>query len=267
MTNNAKISEKAKVDSEILAISSAAGSTSLNYDMQDYRQALIAVNVQGNFSTATIDLMESSASTVAGTSAAGSKAGIVVGGASTLVPVTGGVREMTLTITTATTDLDTLTISAGSVSKKFTNTTSTALHNSSAWSSTNLYFGSTVGSTVATGLQLTADSLQTAIDSTLAFGAGVIVMSTGTTATLTLKAGDGVVGSLGFQTTVASFTAEINEAVGAFDLNADQMTSTANKRYLSAKVSSISTAGQAAVTVIRTGGRYMAPTFSGKLST
>jgi len=262
---NVKVSDKVKVDAEILAITSAAGSTSLNYDMKDYRQALIAVNVQGNYSTATVDLMESSAATVAGSSAAASKAGMVVGGASTLVPVTGGVREMTLTITTASTGADTIQISAGSDAKTFTYSASTANLNSSAWTSTALYFGSTVGTTAATGLQLAMDSLKTAVNSTVGFGTAIIC-STGTTASLTLKARDGVVGSLGFHTTLAAYTAEINEAVAAFDIAAEQLDSTASKRYISAKVSTISTAGQAAVTVIRTGGRYMPGTFSGKLS-
>ena len=54
-------------------------------------------------------------------------------------------------------------------------------------------------------------------------------------------------------------SALVNQAVGCFDIRADQLTSTANKRFISAKVSTASTACRAAVTVIRSGGRYLPP--------
>ena len=96
MKNNAMITEKVKVDSEVLTISSAAGATSNNYDMQDYHRAAIVANVRGDYSTVTVDLMQSSAATVAGTSAAGGSAGVTLGGASTLITSTsGGVRRLT----------------------------------------------------------------------------------------------------------------------------------------------------------------------------
>lgn len=259
MKNHGNLSEHVKPSFEVKTISSSAGTTSLNYDMKDYRQALVAVNVRGNYSTATVDLMESSASTVAGTSAAAGYGGVVVGGASTLIPAAGGVREMTVTITTASTAGDTLTFSEGSNSYTLTNANTTFTNVSTA-----LYFGSTVGSTAATGLQLRMDSLKAALESTLVFGDSVIC-STGTTASLTIAARE--CGSLGFQTTLAAYTAEVQQAVAVFDVNAEDMTTTANKRYLAAKISSISTAGQAGVTVIRTGGRYMPPTFAGKIAT
>ena len=268
MKTNGLISERVKVDSEILAVTTAAASTSLNYDMRHYNQALISVGIETTvgISTVSIDLMQSSAATVAGTSAAGGSAGIVLGGASTLVAVAGGVRQMTITMTSLATDLNALELSAGSITKKFTNTTSTALLNSSAWASTNLYFGSTLGSTVNTGLALSIDALKTAIESTLAFGTEKFVLSTGSTASLTIKAADAVVGNLGFNTTNTGYTALVNQAVGAFNIADDELTSTANKRYIGVKVSSASEVTRAAVTVIRTGGSYKPPTFSGKLS-
>lgn len=265
MRNNALISEKAKVSAEILAITSAAGATSLNYDMQQYKQALFTANVSGNFSTVTIDLMESSGATVAGSSALGSKVGMVVGGPSTLIPVTGGVRKMTLTMSAASTDLEYFTLLAGSVSKKFVYTTSTALHNSSAQTSSALYFGSTVGCTVNTGMALSLDSLKSAIASTLAFG-NSLVLSTGSTATLTITAGDAVAGNLGLSAS-AVMDAEVNQAVGAFNLAQDEIDGDNNKRWVSIKASTASTACDVAVTVIRTGGNYRPPVFAGKLST
>lgn len=268
MKTNGLISERVKVDSELL-VGTTAASTSLNYDMRHYNQALISVAIETTvgISTVSIDLMESSAATVAGTSAAGGKAGIVLGGVTTLIPTTGGVRQMTITMTSLATDLNALTISAGSVIKKFTNTTSTALFNSSAWASTNLYFGSTVGSTANTGLALSIDALKTAIESTLAFGTEKFVLSTGSTASLTIQAADAVVGNLGFNTTNTGYTALVNQAVGAFNIADDELTSTANKRYIGVKVSTKLEATRAAITVIRTGGSYKPPTFSGKLST
>ena len=262
MKSNAMITEKVKIDSEVLGITSAAGTTSLNYDMQNYNRAAIVVNVQGNYTTATLDLMETSAATVAGSSAAGGSAGIVIGGASTLVPVAGGVRQMTLTMGTASTTGQYFGLSLGTVTKKFTYSTSTGTTNVS----TNSYFGSTVGSTVGTGVQLSMDSLKTAINSTLAFGSG-IVCSTLTTAGITLTAADDADGvSLGLSAT-AVMTAVVNQAVGAFNIAADELASTANKRYVGVKVSTAATSCDAAVTVLRTGGRYNPPTFSGKLST
>ena len=262
MKSNALITEKVKIDSEVLAISSAAGSTSLNYDMADYHRAAIAVNVQGNFTTATLDLMQSSAATVAGSSAAGGSAGIVIGGASTLIPVAGGVRQMTLTMGTASTTGQYFGLSLGTVVKKFTYSTSTGTTNVS----TNSYFGSTVGSTVATGVQLSMDSLKAAINSTLAFGAA-IVCSTLSTAGITLTAADAAAGaSLGLSAT-GVMTGVVNQAVGGFNIAADELTSTLNKRYVGVKISSASTDCNCGVSIIRTGGRYNPPTFSGKLST
>lgn len=266
--NNAMISEKAKIDTEVLAVTTAAASTSLNYDMQGYNQALanVCIETTVGISTVTIDLMQSSAATVAGTSAAGSKAGMVLGGASTLISTAGGVREMTLTITTASTATDTIRLTGNGVAKTFTNINTTAGLNATAWTSTALNFGSTVGSTADTGLKTRMESLKTAVESTLGFGTAV-VCSTGSTATITIKAADGMAGSLGFATTVATVTALCNQMVGAFNIKDDELASTANKRYIGLKVSSASEITRAAVTVVRTGGDYMPPTFSGKLST
>jgi len=266
MKYNALLSEGLKVDAEVMAVTTAAASTSRNYDMRDYQQALVNVCIETTvgISTVTVDLMESSAATVAGSSAAGSKAGMVLGGASTLLSTAGGVRKMTLTMSSATAN-EYFYLKTGNVSKKFINTTSTVLHQSSAWVSTALYFGSTVGSTVNTGIALSIDSLKTAIASTLAFG-NSLILSTGTTASILIEAADNAVGNLGLSAS-AVMTQVANQAVGAFNISADQLDSTANKRYVSVKVSSASEIQRAAVTVIRSGGSYMPPTFSGKLST
>lgn len=255
-----KLSETLKLDAEVLAITSAAGSTSRNYDMQGFDKALVAVAVEGSYiGGVTIDLMESSAATVAGTSACGSKAGIVVGGtAATNIAAGSGVRDLTLTFSSASTDTNFFTLSVGTVTKKFTYTTSTA-----AWATgstlqyaTNINFGSTVGSTVNTGIALSIDSLKTGLESTLGFSTGVLSLSTPTTDSIRIALADAAVGDIGLSAS-AVMTALVNQAVGCFDIRADQLTSTANKRFISAKVSTASTACRAAVTVIRGGGRYL----------
>ena len=265
MKNNAMITEKVKVDSEVLTVSSAAGSTSNNYDMQDYHRAAIVTNVRGDYSTVTVDLMQSSAATVAGTSAAGGSAGVTLGGASTLITSTsGGVRRLTLTMTSAT-SLQYFTLSLGTVSRKFQYSTSTALNTDTANVSTLSYYGSTVGSTVNTGIALSITRLMAAINSTVNFGTD-IVCSTNTTADCTLQVADAA-GSLGFQDSTGVMSAAVNQAVVGFNIAADELTSTLNKRYVGVKVSSAATSCDAAVTVIRTGGRFNPPAFSGYLST
>lgn len=269
--NYGKLSEKLKIDTEVLHISSGAGSTSRNYDMQGYPQAAIAVAVEGSYiGGVTLDLMESSQATAAGTSACGSKAGITIGGtANTYVDVANGVRQLTLTYGTDSTGAtgDAITLSVGTVSKTFIFSTATANHNATAWTSTKLYFGSTVGSTVNTGAQLSLDVLRTAIVSTIGFG-NALSVSTPATNTMLLTVNDEAGGAIGFGATgsTAFLVAMVNQAAGVFDIKADQMTSTASKRHLSVKVSTASTACRAAVTVIRSGGRYMPPAFKGKVS-
>ena len=79
MKNSKLISEAAKVSAEVITVTSAAGATSTPVDMQNYRRALLVAAANGNFTEVTLDLMESTAATIAGSSAAGSKVGIVVG--------------------------------------------------------------------------------------------------------------------------------------------------------------------------------------------
>jgi len=252
-----KIVEYNKIDLEVLGISSAAGATSQAYDMREYPQAAVIVNVEGSYAPGvTIDLMESSAATAVGSSAAASKAGIVIGGtAATNIAAGSGVRKMTLTMGTASTADEYFTLAAGTVTKKFTYTTSTAAWatGSTLQTATNLYFGTTVGSTVNAGIQGSLDSLKTAIESTLGFG-GAVICSTPTTDAIGLEVADSAAGALGL-TATAVMSALVNQAVGAFDIKADALTT--GKRYIAAKVSTASSACRAAVTVIRGGGRYL----------
>jgi len=250
-----KITETMKLDAEVLAITSGAGSTSRNYDMQGYSDAAIIVAVDGTYQDVTLDLMESSGATVAGSSAAGGKTGITLGGANTAIV---GARSILLTMGTGATGAtgDAITI----MGKRFVFSTSTANHNATAWNSTRMFFGSTVGSTVNTGAQLSIDGLRTALVSTLGFG-NAVICSTPATNTLRIDVADAATGAITFGATgdTAMITAQTLQACGVFNLKADEMTSTANKRYLSVKVSTAATSCKAAVTVIRSGGRYLPP--------
>lgn len=266
MKNNGMVSDHMKINSEVLTITSAAGSTSGAYDMSVCGNALFNVCANGTFSTITLDLMQGTAATAAGSSAAGGSVGIVIGGPSTLIPVTGGARKLTLTLGTAATASSTWSLSVGGVTKQFQYTTSTASNLSSAQSSTNLYYGCTVGSTVDTGIQLSADALATAITSTLGFGS-VLNVSSGTTATLVITMNDSATGSLGLASTDGNVvSAVVNEAVGAFNIGNDEL-STGGNRYVKVKASTASTSVKLGVTVIRTGMRLSGSTYPGKLST
>jgi hypothetical protein len=265
---NAKISERYKVNSEVLAPTSAAGATSLQYDMQNFDRAMVTVSLSGtNAAAFTVDLMESSGATVAGTSAAGGKAGLSLGGVSTAITAAGGVRAIKLTGHADTTSESFRMAIGDGGYKTFTFTATTASLLTTAWASTLAYYGSTVTSSANTGIQLAIDSLKTALASTITFG-NIFEFSTPSTATLGIKLLDSATGSIVFSNVNSSVIplCEVNHAVGAFDIRSEDLTSTANQRYLSIKVSSISTGvGRAAVTVIREAA-FCPPVFPGVLS-
>lgn len=273
MKNSKLISEAAKVSAQVITVTSAAGATSTPVDMQSYRRALLVAAVDATaaaLANITFDLMESTAATAAGSSAAGSKVGIVVGSSvNTSIPVTRGVQSMLLTAGTGATGAtgDAITIAIGSKSRTFAFSTSTALHNSSAWSTSKLYFGSTVGSTVDTGMQLAMGMLGSAVRSTLAFGP-TLVVSTPATNTVQLTNNGDLHGSLGFGATgsTAFVTVQPLAGVGAFDIDASEL-STGGKRYLSLKASTAVTSVKVGVCVIRTGARSAPAVFNGNLST
>jgi hypothetical protein len=261
MSNYGKLTEKLKIDTEVITVSSAAGATSQNYDMSGYQQAAILVNVEGTFDNQiTLDLMESSAATAAGSSAAGSKAGIAIGAsANTYVDYGAGVRALTITMASVATGAtgDVFTLSLGTVSKTFTFSTSTANANATAWTTSKLYFGTTVGATADTGIKTALEGLVAAVNSTKGFG-NALVCTTPTTATLKLVVRDEAPGTIGFISTGSTLflIAQVNQAAGAFNIKNDQMTSTASKTNLSIKISTASSSCHCGITVIRSGGRY-----------
>jgi hypothetical protein len=265
---NAKISEKIKVDVEQMALTTVSQG-SIAYDMQGYDRALFVASVFSSLgvSSQVVDLWETSAATVTGTTAAGGKAGVEIGSTvSTSIPVTRGCRELLVTLGTACTDLNPLTISYGTVNRTFVYTTSTALQLSSAWTTAALYFGSTVGSTVDTGLKLSAESLKAAIESTRGFG-GVLQCSTPSTVQLVVKVASDATANLGFASTASGIAAGLAQrCVVGFDIAAEDLTSTAGKRYLGVNFAAGANAGQKSIVVLRSGARQGPPVFSGLMS-
>jgi hypothetical protein len=264
---NAKISETIKVDVEQLALTTVAA-VSQAYDMQNYDKALVIASVFSSLgvSSQVIDLWQTSAVAVTGTTAAGSKAGMDIGTTlTTSIPVTRGCREMLITLTTATTALDALTLSLGTVSRTFSYTTSTASHNSTAWTTSLIYYGSTVGSSEVNGMKPSVESLKAAIESTKAFGS-LLECSTPSTVQLVVKLASNTTANLGFSSTYGNVGALAQRCVAGFDIAAEDLTSTLGKRYVGVNFSAAANAGQKSVIVIREGGRHNPQTFSGLLS-
>ncbi len=268
---NKKISEGFKVDIEVVPCTSTLGATSQPYSMKDYDRALIVASLAGSYTTARVDLMQTTAATFAMTSAAAGTTGREIGGVSTNIPAAGGVRAfiMTMGSATGTTDACQFTFGLGTVIKKFVYTTATAQHvttNSSAQTSTKIYFGSTIGSTVDTGLTAVVDNFIAHMsNSSYGFGAKIRVRSTPTTASVQLAIADVDDGPFAFNTTNAFYTANITQALTAFDVRASELSS-ANS-HLGIKMSTGTTANHAAFTVIRGSGRFKPPVFTGKMST
>jgi len=263
---NAKISERIKVDVEQLALTTGAQG-SIAYDMQNYDRALFMASVFSTLgvSSQVVDLWETSAATVTGTTAAGGKAGIEIGSTvSTAVPVTRGCRELLVTPATVT---GSFVLSYGTVTKTFTHSTVAANLLSSAWTSTLLYFGSTIDSTSEGSLQGHCATIKAAVESTRGF-ANILTCSTPSTGQVVIKcASNDANANLGFSSTAATAIAGLPlRCVVGFELQAEELTSTANKRYLGVTFGAHANASQMSVVVVREGGRFKPEPFSGLMS-
>lgn len=272
MDNSGRISEQVRIDHEAYAPTTAAAASKL-YDMQKFSKICLIGDVYSTLGVngQVVDLVESSNSSVAGTSAAGGKAGIEIGSTvTTNVPVTRGAVELLLTPATVT---GAITLSLGTVSKKYTHTTistllttlATAVPPSTAWTATAGYFGSTIDSTSDGSLQAHAETLRVALqDAKYGFG-GLIACSTPSTIQLTVASVEGTA-SLGFNSTAATvMTGLVSRAQVVFNVEADDLTSTANKRYVGLAFTTQATTAVRGVVSVRGGGRYGAGN-SGRVS-
>jgi hypothetical protein len=262
---NAKISEKIKVDVEQMALTTVSQG-SIAYDMQNYDRALFVASVFSTLgvSSQTVDLWETSAATATGTTAAGGKAGIEIGSTvTTSVPVTRGCRELLVTPATVT---GSFVLSYGTVTKTFTHSTLAANLLSSAWTSTLLYFGSTIDSTSDGSLQGHAATIKAAVESTRGF-ANILTCSTPSTVQVVIKCASDATANLGFSSTAATAIAAVAQrCVVGFSIAAEDLTSTAGKRYVGLNFTAGANAGQKSIVVVREGGRHNPQTFSGLMS-
>jgi len=271
MKTHGRIHEMLRIDAEALPASSAAGATSGMYDMANYDQALISVALGlrnasiGTISTVILDLMETSAVSAAPTSAAGGATGIQIGSAgNTAHAAAAGIRSLVFMAGTGSTTGETFRFGLGSDIVTFTWTSITSLTSvSTAWNSTMCYFGagSAVEGSANTGPQLAIDSIQRALKSTAISigGKNVFELSTPDTHSLVVRLKNSNQGNIMFANTAAteSMVACPMEIAAAFSIRTDQLTATANKRFIGVKMTSVNQACAAAVTVIRAGGRYM----------
>ena len=266
---NGKISENIAIDCEVHAAATAA-SSSINYDMRMYDKALVAICLGSTgMTTCTVSLAQSSAATVAGTTSTALKGGgMVLGGPASGITTAGGVRQLTITYGSSTiATAQDFVFTLGGKSRTISPTSSTVYTNATAWTTAQLYFMSTISCTAETGIQLHVDHLQTVLNSTLAFN-GMLTMATNATNTLKLTVNDAASGPLSITGGVAAvLTMTVQNAVGVFDVNAAELDSTANKRYISAVKATAAIANEMAVTVVRSGGRYMPPVVKGRVST
>jgi len=268
---NAKISELFKIDSEVIPCTSSLGATSQPYSMKEYDRVFIAANLAGSFTTARVDLMQSTAATFAMTSAAAGTTGREIGGVATNIDASGGVRAMILTFASATgtTDAVKFQLGLGTNVKTFCYTTSSAyqtIGKSSMMTSTKLFFGSSIGSTVNTGLTAMVDNFIGWLgNTTFGFGAKIRVRSTPTTDSVQLTVADEDDGPIMFNTTNDFYTVNITQAAAGFDVRANDLSS--GNAWVGVKVSTATTGNHAAITVIRGSGRYAPPTFAGKMTT
>jgi hypothetical protein len=263
---NAKISERIKVDVEQLALTTGAQG-SIAYDMQNYDRALFMASVFSTLgvSSQVVDLWETSAATVTGTTAAGGKAGIEIGSTvTTSVPITRGCRELLVTPATVT---GSFVLSYGTVTKTFTHTTVAANLLSSAWTSTLLYFGSTIDSTSDGSLKAHAEGIKAAVESTKGF-ANILTCSTPSTVQVVIKCvSNDSTANIGFSSTAATVIGAVAQrCVVGFEIASEDMTSTAAKRYVGVNLGAHANASQMSVVVVREGGRFKPEPFSGLMS-
>jgi hypothetical protein len=263
---NAKISETIKVDIEQLALTTVAQG-SLPYDMANFDKGIFIASAFSTLgvSSQVVDFWETSAATATGTTAAAGKAGQEIGSTvTTSVPVTRGCRELLVTPATVT---GSFVLSYGTVTKTFTHTTVAANLLSSAWTSTLLYFGSTIDSTSDGSLKVHAENIKAGVESTKGF-AGILTCSTPSTVQLVIKCASDATANLGFSSTAATVVGAVAQrCVIGFSIAAEDLNSTAGKRMAGVTFSAAANAGQKTVVVVREGSRHNPQAFAGLLST
>lgn len=236
-----RIGDNLRIHNEAFTISSALSATSQRYDMKDNRRVLICVGI-GTSSTgwvggsqSSISVLESSAYSATGAGTAITGATAVIG--STAANLVSKARSAIIQVTTAATDGNTIVING------------TTFTNATAVSATGLVFGTTAGATAAAGTDPIVTSLTSLIN---AYVSGATA-STLSTAAILVQAKTGTT-SINMQSSAASpITCLYRSAQAIIEIDQDRMST--NTRFIQVTLSTVTTALQAGIAVIRSAGQ------------
>lgn len=228
-----RLGENLKIDAEAFAMTSAVGATSQFYSMEGYDKALIVVShatIGGNLQPV-VTINQAANSTSAG--AAITASSMVLG--STAAAVVTDAKVALITITTATTDGETLVINGE------TFTVSTAV------SATAKTFGATAGSTAAGG----ADPIVTSLTSLINTYCTNLRATTASTATVRVEVKDGADTSIDITSTGGGMTPAYIKSQSMMEIRPSALNSTS--RGFRVNISTIATALTVGLTIIREG--------------
>ncbi len=287
MKTAGRIIEHLRVDSESEVGATVAGSSvSRLYDMRDYDQAAFVFSMGlgttnaciATCASVVVDLVESSAASVAGTTLIGGKATIAIGTTNnTAIPLTAGCQSIILmsgsaASATAATTGDAFRFGTGTDVVTFTFSSEASMTDPTAGnlSATQAYFGSSVAAaTAATGGTALIDSIIAALKSDILAcgGPNVFRFSTPDTGSVRIEAVNSTA-PIFYNNTMATtrMVGWCAAAAVTIPVRADQLTATANKTLVGLRWTTLAQALGVNVTCIRSGGRYMPGGFVGRQS-
>ena len=253
MRTHGNIIEHVTINSDVITVTSAATATSMAYDMTDYDKICFTVGVSshGGGNNALIDVRQSSNSTGTLTTNA------LFPGATCLGSTNAShVNHAKAVLLTCATDATASTLAFTINSKNFKLTTSTLLLSAqTATAASALYFGSTVDSTSAEGLEHMSSALAAIINNTT-FGLGNIATATTvSTAAVRVELLDTCDTYLTVGTTggASAFIASIERAEVTMEVHADEMST--GQKCLTLRAATAATSMTMSVAVVRSGRR------------
>lgn len=236
MLTKGRFGETFRIDAEVITSATAASVTSKRYSMEKSNKACVLVNI-GTTSTnfpggtvATVQLQQAVNTTATLGNITGATA--VIG--STAATIVSKASRAVIQLTTAATTADTLIVNGSTF----------AYSGSTAGSATALTFGSTIGSTAATGLANASTELLERINANCAG----ITATTLTTASLLLTLDDTASTSINI-TSTGAFTPLYQQAQACVEVKVADLDSTS--AYIAAQVSSMSTILDCGIVCIR----------------
>jgi hypothetical protein len=288
MKTHGRFVEQLRVDTESEVGATVAGSSASRlYDMTNYDQAMFVFSMGlgttnaciATCSSVVVDLVESSAASVAGTTLIGGKATIAIGTSlTTSIPLTAGCQAMILMSGSAASDTaattgDSFRFGTGTNVVTFTFSSEASMINPTAanQTSTQAYFGSgsAVNATAAGGGTLLVDSIIANLKSDVLCcgGPNVFKFSTGGTHTIRIEAVNSDA-PIFYNNTMATtrLVGWCAAAAVTIPVRADQLTATANKKLVGLRWTTLAQAIGVNVTCIRGPGRYQPSGFVGRQS-